>query len=77
MSADRRTYSTGSYQKLENGKYRLFVSGGTGLGRKRVRRTKTVQARKGMQCITALRKQTQPPAIEGISFRREVLFYII
>lgn len=45
MSADRRTYSTGSYQKLENGKYRLFVSGGTGLGRKRVRRTKTVQAR--------------------------------
>ena len=45
MSTERRTYATGSYQKLDVGKYRLFVSGGTGLGRKRIRRTKTVRAR--------------------------------
>ena len=56
MTSERRTYSTGSCQALGDGKYRLYVSGGVGMGRKRIRRTKTICARNEREAQRELKK---------------------
>lgn len=59
---ERRTYETGSFTRISETKVRLFVSGGTGLGRKRARFTKTVTARTDREAERELKKFAQEVA---------------
>lgn len=62
MTPSKRTYETGSFTRISDVKVRLFVSAGTGLGNKRTRFTKTVNAKSDREAERELKNFAQEVA---------------